>query len=125
VVGGAFLTHTVPDGGRWELGRLLRLADGRSRYTPHPYGDQALFVRAERFRTVGGYPDIPLMEDLELSRRLARRGRLARCRAEVKVSGRRFQTRPVYYTTLVNVFPLLYRLGVSPTRLARLYHHTR
>lgn len=125
VVGGAFLTHTVPDGGRWRLGPLLRLADGRSRYTQHPYGDQALFVRADVFRALGGYPDIPLMEDLELSRRLARRGRLARCRAEVRVSGRRFQARPVYYTTLVNVFPLLYRLGVSPARLARLYHDTR
>ncbi len=125
VVGGAFKTHTVPDGGRWHLGRLLRLADGRSRYTRHPYGDQAPFVRAAAFRALGGYPDQPLMEDVEFSRRLVRRGRVARCSAEVRVSGRRFQARPVYYTTLVNVFPLLYRLGVPARTLASLYRHTR
>ncbi|MGM0578493.1 MAG: TIGR04283 family arsenosugar biosynthesis glycosyltransferase [Myxococcota bacterium] len=125
VVAGAFLTHHVSDGGRWPLGRLLRLADVRSRYTALPYGDQALFVRADAFCALGGFPDLPLMEDLEMSIRLRRVGRVARCRAEVRVSGRRFEARPAYYTTLVNVFPLLYRLGVPARWLSALYRHTR
>ncbi len=125
VVGGAFVTHTHPDGGPHSLGPLLRLADLRSRYTRYPYGDQAIFVRRADFFEAGGFPDIPLMEDLELSRRLRRRGRLARCWSPVRVSGRRFETRPLYYTALVNIFPALYKLGVSPDRLAALYRHTR
>jgi hypothetical protein len=65
------------------------------------------------------------MEDLELSRRLRRRGRMVRLAGPVEVSGRRFLARPLYYTALVNVFPMLYRMGVSPVRLARLYKNVR
>lgn len=125
VVGGAFRTHHVPDGGRYRLGPLLRAADLRSRTTRLPYGDQAIFVRTADFQALGGYAEIPLMEDLEFSRRLSARGRLRIVPAEVRVSGRRFEARPIYYTALVNVFPLLYRAGVSPERLARLYRDTR
>jgi rSAM/selenodomain-associated transferase 2/rSAM/selenodomain-associated transferase 1 len=125
VVGGAFKTHHVADGGRYRLGPLLRAADLRSRVTRSPYGDQAIFVRAADFRALGGYADIPLMEDIEFSRRLRARGKLVTVAAEVEVSGRRFETRPIYYTTLVNVFPLLYRLGTPPEILARLYKNTR
>ncbi len=125
VVAGAFRTWTVADRGRTLLAPLLHLADLRSRYTRLPYGDQALFVRADVFRRLGGFAHVPLMEDLELSRRLRRAGRLRTVRASVRVSGRRFLARPVYYTFLVNVFPLLYRLGVPPARLARLYGDPR
>lgn len=125
VVGGAFKTHHVADGGRYRLGPLLRAADLRSRVTRTPYGDQGIFVRAADFRALGGYADIPLMEDVEFSRRLRARGELVTVSAEVEVSGRRFETRPIYYTALVNVFPLLYRLGAPPEILARLYKNTR
>jgi rSAM/selenodomain-associated transferase 2 len=125
VVAGAFKTWTVDDAGRSRLGPLLHLADLRSRYTRHPYGDQALFVRAETFRAVGGFPAQPLMEDLELSRRLWRLGRIRTVDARVTVSGRRFLARPVFYFLAVNGFPLLYRLGVSPHTLLRLYQHVR
>ena len=84
-----------------------------------------MFVRAPVFRAVGGFPDQPLMEDLELSRRLARRGTIATCPARVLVSGRRFVERPVFYTAIVNVFPMLYRLGVPASALARLYAQVR
>ena len=129
VVAGAFRTWTVADvadGGdaRW-FAPLLHAADLRSRYTSLPYGDQALFVRAEAFRRVGGFPDQPLMEDLELSRRLRRIGRIHTVPARVRVSGRRFLARPVFYTLAVNLFPPLYRLGVSPERLAKLYRSVR
>lgn len=125
VVAGAFKTWTVDDVGRSWLGPLLHLADLRSRYTRFPYGDQALFVRAEAFRATGGFPAQPLMEDLELSRRLWRLGRIRTVDARVTVSGRRFLARPVFYFLAVNGFPLLYRLGVSPHTLLRLYQHVR
>ncbi len=124
VVAGAFKTWTVPDQRAW-LAPLLHLADLRSRYSGLPYGDQALFVRAEAFRELGGFPDQPLMEDLELSRRLRKVGRIRTVAASVHVSGRRFLARPVYYTFLVNVFPLLYRLGVPAQTLARFYGDQR
>lgn len=126
-IAGAFRTWTVPD----EPSRapwwspLLHLADARSRYSELPYGDQALFLSREVFREVGGFPDMPLMEDLELSRRLRRRGRIRIAPASVQVSGRRFLERPIFYTALVNVFPLLYRCGVPPRWLERLYAAVR
>jgi rSAM/selenodomain-associated transferase 2 len=125
VVGGAFRTWTVGEGKRAWLAPLLHLADLRSRYSRLPYGDQALFVRTEVFKRLGGFPDQPVMEDLELSRRLSRVGRLRTVPAVVRVSGRRFVARPAYYALLVNVSPLLYRLGMPPRVLASLYGEPR
>lgn len=123
-VAGAFRTWTVPDRPT-RLAPLLHLADLRSRVTTLPYGDQAMFVRSEAFRSLGGFPDIPLMEDLALSRALRGLGRIRTVSARVEVSGRRFLSRPVFYTVAVNVFPTLYRVGVSPSLLARLYGAVR
>ncbi len=126
VVGGAFRTWTVPDPGtKSRLGPLLHVADLRSRYSRLPYGDQAMFVRAECFRTVGGFANEPLMEDLGLSRRLRRLGRIKIARESVRVSGRRFESAPLRQTLCVNIFPMLYAIGVSPTVLARLYGNPR
>ncbi len=125
VVAGAFRTWTVADAGPSRLAPLLHLADVRSRYSGLPYGDQAIFVRAEAFRRAGGFPDQPLMEDLELSRRMRRLGKIRIVPASVRVSGRRFLARPVLYTLAVNVFPALYALGVPPAALKRLYGDPR
>ncbi len=125
VVAGAFRTWTVSEGSRAWLAPLLHLADLRSRYTTLPYGDQALFVRAEVFRQLGGFPEQPLMEDLEFSRRLRRLGSVRTVPATVRVSGRRFVARPLRYALLLNIFPLLYRLGVPPSVLASLYGDPR
>lgn len=125
VVAGAFRTWTVPDAGPSRLAPLLHLADLRSRYSGLPYGDQALFVRREAFRAAGGFPDQPLMEDLELSRRLRRLGRIRVLDARVRVSGRRFLARPVFYFLAMNLFPLLHALGVAPATLRRLYGDPR
>ena len=121
VVAGAFKTWTVPDAGAPWFSPLLHLADLRSRYTRRPYGDQAIFVDARAFALVGGFPELPLMEDYELGRRLASVGRIARVPARVEVSGRRFIARPIYYAVLCNLMPLAYRLGISPALLGRLY----
>lgn len=126
VAGGAFRIRTVDDDGRGGWARpLLPLADMRSRYSRLPYGDQAVFVRADAFRALGGYPNQPLMEDLEFALQLRRRGRIVIAPDCVEVSGRRFLARPLYYTALVNIYPLLYRFGVPPARLARWYRHQR
>ncbi|MCW5892947.1 MAG: TIGR04283 family arsenosugar biosynthesis glycosyltransferase [bacterium] len=125
VVGGAFRLHTVCDDGINWLGPLLRLADVRSRVTRFPYGDQAIFVRRDVFVGVGGFPDQPIMEDVELARRLRRVGRLRTVAAEVRVSGRRFLRDPVRAVLAMRLLPLLYRLGVSPRTLARLYGNPR
>ena len=122
-VAGAFRTWHVADDGR--RAPWLHLADLRSRYSGVPYGDQALFARREAFESAGGFPDQPLMEDLELSYRLRRLGRIARVPASVRVSGRRFLAHPIRDTLLVNLFPLLYRLGVPATALARVYRDIR
>ena len=65
------------------------------------------------------------MEDLELSRRLRRLGRIAILKSSVRVSGRRFLAHPIRDTLFVNAFPLLYRLGVPAASLARLYRDVR
>jgi rSAM/selenodomain-associated transferase 2 len=121
VVAGAFRLRTIADGGPHWLAPLLRLADLRARLTRFPYGDQAVFVRRAAFELVGGFPDQPLMEDVELARRLRRVGRIRTVAGVVRVSGRRFLANPVRAILAMRLFPLLYRLGVSPGRLARLY----
>lgn len=118
---GAFRIRTVDPSGEHPLAPLLPVADLRARVTRLPYGDQALFVRRQAFEAAGGYPEQPLMEDLELSRRLRRQGRIALAEGCVEVSGRRFLGQPMRTTLMWNLFPLAYRLGVSPERLARLY----
>lgn len=123
-VAGAFRLQTVYDvaarSRRW-VEPFLRLADLRSRYTRFPYGDQALFLPARTFRVLGGYPGVPLFEDLAITQRLRRLGDLTIAPGPVRVSGRRFQERPFYYLALMNSFPLLYRLGVPTQQMARLY----
>lgn len=125
VVAGAFRTSTQNFQQRRLLDVVLPLADVRSRYTWHPYGDQALFVRRTAFERVGGYPPQPLLEDLELAKRLWAVGKIVVAPTCVRVSGRRFLSRPVYYTAVMNTFPVLYRAGVSAERLARWYGSVR
>ena len=126
VSGGAFRTWHRPE--KWrgrKRGMLLHLADFRSRYSPLPYGDQAIFVTADQFAAVGGFPELELMEDLAFARKLRARGRVVIVPARVSVSGRRFESAPIFQTALVNIFPLLYYCGVSPALLARLYGDPR
>jgi rSAM/selenodomain-associated transferase 2 len=94
----------------------------RSRLTGIVTGDQALFVRADVFRVLGGFPDQPMMEDIALSKRLKWIARPARLRARVRTSVRRWERRgPVRTVLLMWALRLSYWLGVSPQRLVRLY----
>lgn len=102
---------------------ISRMASLRSRITRIPYGDQALFFRREVFQALGGYPHLPLMEDVEIMLRLKRRGlRPAISRRSVRTSARRWQTEGIWRCTLRNwTLISLYYLGVPAHRLARYY----
>ena len=107
-------------------GALLALVGAtmslRSRLTGIATGDQAIFVRRNVFDALGGYAAIPLMEDIELSRRLRRGGPPACLRARVLTSARRWQARGVLRTiVLMWRLRLAYALGADPTRLAKRY----
>ena len=110
------------DGRAWMLRVVAACMNQRSRLTGIATGDQALFVRRALFQQVGGYPDQPLMEDVELSRRLRRVAPPACLRETVVTSGRRWESRGVW-RTIVLMWWLRWRYwrGVSPDRLARAY----
>jgi rSAM/selenodomain-associated transferase 2 len=84
-----------------------------------PYGDQGLLVRREAYEAVGGYSDLPVMEDVALVRKLRRRHAVHRLPAQLLTSGRRYRHRGVLRTWLEHtVLIFLYSVGVSPTQLA-------
>ena len=101
------------------VGAMMNL---RSRLTGIATGDQALFVRRELFERLGGYAEIPLMEDIELSSRLRRAGRPACLDARVLASARRWEARGALRTiVLMWRLRLAYFLGADPARLAERY----
>lgn len=105
---------------------ISTLMNRRSRWTGISTGDQALFVRRDVFARLGGFPDIPLMEDIEFTRRLKRAGRIAALPLTVVTSYRRWQRHgPLRTILLMWMLRGLYWCGVAPERLARLYAHVR
>jgi rSAM/selenodomain-associated transferase 2 len=121
IIGGSF-RFALDSTARWArwIERGVRL---RVRLFDLPYGDQALFARREVFRELGGYTDLPLMEDVDFIRRLGRRGRLEHADVPALTSARRWERdgwvrRTVENTALI----LLFLAGWSPARLARRYH---
>ncbi len=103
-----------------------RSANLRARWLNMPYGDQALFMRKTVFDRVGGFPDVPIAEDLFLVKTLASMGRIAMTDGAAVTSGRRWQKIGVVRTTAVNVIIAAgCLLGISPTRLAPLYRQRR
>jgi rSAM/selenodomain-associated transferase 2 len=124
IVAGAFLLGI--EGTAIGLRIIEKLANFRSRFFQMPYGDQAIFLRADLFRALGGFPDIPIMEDFVLMRRLKRYGRVAMAPVAVKTSSRRWLKLGILKTTLINQAVLLaYFLGSDPERLARWYKRSR
>ena len=90
------------------------------------FGDQSLFVRRGHFEKLGGFADIPLMEDVEFSRRLRKSGRIVLLDPPVATSTRRHAQHGAWKTTLTNAALIfLYHLGVSPARLHAWYYGIR
>ena len=101
--------------------RVERLANWRARRLALPYGDQGLVLPRALYDAVGGYRDMPLMEDVDLVRRIGRR-RLAELDAEITTSAARYRRDGYWRRPLRNLACLsLYFAGVAPERILRLY----
>lgn len=108
------------------FGIIGALISWRSRLTRVSTGDQAIFVRRDVFYRLGGYPEIPLMEDFALARALKRAGRIACLRSRVTTSARRWEKAGVWRTVFTMwALKALYLVGVSPLRLKRFYADAR
>lgn len=121
IVGGAFDLGIRSS--KWGYRIIENVATVRSRITRVPYGDQAIFLRGDYFHMIGGFSRIPIMEDVELMRRIKKRG------DTIEIIGKRVQTDPrrwekkgLLYSTLRNwMLMMLYLMGVSPHTLVRYY----
>ena len=128
----AFVNRNEFVGGAFDLGikskkiifkMIAFLGSLRSRLNGIPYGDQIIFIRRGYFNEIGGYRDIPLMEDAELMRRIKRSGKkifISRDRA--MTSPRRWEEEGVIFCILRNwTLQIFYFLGVSPHKLVKFY----
>ena len=98
------------------------LVNFRSRIFQMPYGDQGIFVTAEMFFSVGGFPLQPIMEDFELMRRLKKRGKIEILSLTATTSARRWKRLGVLKTTFINQAIIIgYLIGISPEKLAVWY----
>ncbi|MEH2116212.1 TIGR04283 family arsenosugar biosynthesis glycosyltransferase [Nostoc sp.] len=98
----------------------------RSHFYQMPYGDQAIFLTKEVFQQIGGFPELPIMEDFELMRRLKRIGRIVIIPTPVVTSARRWLQKGVLKTTLLNQIVITaYLVGVSPERIRRWYRRDK
>lgn len=121
VVGGRFDVRF--DSPRPVLSMIAFFMNLRSRWSGISTGDQAIFVRRDVFDGLGGFAEIPLMEDVELTKRLKRRGRVVALRARVTTAARKWQREGALRTmALMWALRFLYLCGVPPARLHRWYY---
>ena len=105
---------------------ISRMMNWRSRLSGLATGDQALFVRRPIFEQMGGFADMPLMEDIEFSRRLKRKGATAALTATVTSSFRRWEQHgPLRTILLMWTIRFLYWVGISPSHLVEWYKAVR
>jgi rSAM/selenodomain-associated transferase 2 len=118
--------------GAFDLGirtqrRIFRITEQyvalRTRVTRVPFGDQAIFIRKDYFNSIGGYKDTPLMEDVELMRRIRKRGdKIFIVPERAVTSARRWEQEGILYVTLRNwALQVSYALGVPAERIAKWY----
>lgn len=120
VVAGAFqLGINAPDP---SLRLVELLANWRSRVLRMPYGDQAVFVRRDLFLRLGGFSELPIMEDFDLARRIRRRGALVTIPVRALTDARRWRRLGPLRATLLNQACIVaFLLGISPDRIAKWY----
>ncbi|MDX9785318.1 MAG: TIGR04283 family arsenosugar biosynthesis glycosyltransferase [Desulfobacterales bacterium] len=121
IAGGAF--NLGIDGEKKRFRLIEATVRARTRLTRIPYGDQAIFIKKAVFHNLGGYPEIPIMEDVALMRRIKTQGmKITILPACVLTSARRWETEGIFYCTLRNwLLSALFSAGVSAARLAHLY----
>jgi rSAM/selenodomain-associated transferase 2 len=108
--------------------RIIELgANLRSRVTSIPYGDQGIFLKKEDFDRLGGFADVALMEDIEISRRLKKLGKIYFVRPQIKTSPRRWLKEGAFYTTIRDwCIALSYSFfRASPEKLKSYYKDVR
>ncbi len=110
---------------QFSLRLIAFVASIRSRLTGIPFGDQGMFIRRDLFLSMGGFRDIPLMEDIDIMRRIKERaGRIVILPEQAVSSARRWEREGVFRCTIRNWFiQVLYYLGVSPHKLVKYYRH--
>ncbi|MGD0275976.1 MAG: TIGR04283 family arsenosugar biosynthesis glycosyltransferase [Syntrophales bacterium] len=120
-VGGAFDLRI--DSNRLVYRLIEKAASWRSRLTRIPYGDQAIFISASYFRHIGGFRNIPIMEDVDLMKRIKNDGRkIILLNDQAITSARRWETEGAFQCTLRNwILITLFSFGVSPEKLAHFY----
>ncbi|MGH8093515.1 MAG: TIGR04283 family arsenosugar biosynthesis glycosyltransferase [Chthoniobacterales bacterium] len=124
VIGGAF--YRKFDGRHPRLLCLETVARFFTRHRGSLFGDQSVFVRREIFRALGGFAPLPLMEDMEFSRRLRRAGRVAILDPPLVSSSRRHLQRGSWRTSMENgLYIFLYKCGLPPARLHGWYYRDR
>ena len=110
------------DASEWQARVIERLVAVRIRLWRLPYGDQGLFVRRDVFTALGGYRELPLMEDVEFVRRLVRAGRVVEVPVPIVTSARRWRRDGWFRRSARNLaLVALYAAGCAPARLARWY----
>lgn len=123
-VGGAF--ELAIDAKVKGIRLVEKMVNWRSHFLSLPYGDQAIFIKAEIFNKIGGFPIQPIMEDFVFIRQLRKIGKIAIITKPVITSGRRWQQLGIVKTTLINQLMVVgYYLGVSPEKLAAFYRKRR
>lgn len=122
-VGGNFALRFDGDPGFCAI--LSAQAYLRQKFTGVYFGDSAIFARRDIFETIGGFPDQPLLEDFEFSRRLESYGKTRRLKLPVRTSGRRFEGRKLSTLFTWGAIHLLYRAGVSADDLSKFYARGR
>ena len=121
-IGGAF--DLKIQNRRWIFRAIAWAASWKHRLTRVPYGDQAIFMLRRYFENIGGYAGIPLMEDVELMRRVKRQGgRIIILPEAVTTSSRKWETDGVFYTITRNwIIQILYLFGMPAERLVKYYY---
>jgi rSAM/selenodomain-associated transferase 2 len=105
---------------------IAKTSNFRAKYLGLYFGDQGIFVRKDVFNKIGGYPDIEIMEDWEMGRRIGKIGKMKLLDASIGTSARRFKNGGQIKTfLLMQRIKLLYILGVSPSKLAKMYREVR
>jgi rSAM/selenodomain-associated transferase 2 len=123
VIGGAFQSKLEPEQGPLKWLNKIRLPNDW-RYM---YGDQAMFITRKTYDRIGGFPEIVLMEDVELIRSMVKIGKVTRIQSRVITDSRRMLENGVFKQLLGNIwrmFRYLY-LGATPEQIARTYHSSR
>lgn len=121
VVGGAFTLGIDCPGWRFRLTEYwVKL---RCRLFLLPYGDQGIFVMRDAFERLGGYREIPVMEDVDMVGRMKKLGRIVMLDKKAHTHARKWVREGWARTSLRNqLLMIMYRLGVDPHRLARIYY---